>query len=91
MGGDGYFYYLDCGIGNTTVYMSKLFKMYTFIICSVLYSNDTSVKLEKKSKRKSIKKGSGKRYLWTKRRNTTTENLVCSRHILGLVDGYFAG
>lgn len=42
--GNGCVHYLDCGDDFPGIYMSKLTKLYTLNICSLLYFNYTSVK-----------------------------------------------
>lgn len=50
-GGDWYvFYYLVCGDDNMCICISKITKLYILIMCSFLYTNYTSIKLEGKKK-----------------------------------------
>ena len=41
--GDGYVHHLDCNDDFVSIYMSKIIKLYNFIICSLLYVNKTSI------------------------------------------------
>ena len=45
-GGERYTHYLDCGIYISQVCMyNKIFKLYTFNMCCLLYTNYSSIKL----------------------------------------------
>lgn len=53
-GGDAYVHYLDCGNGNKSVYICSNSNC-TLIICNFLYTNYTSIQLEKQTNKQTNK------------------------------------